>query len=122
MAKINIDGRFFTGTTVTIRNGRVSIDGKSVDGKLTGKVEIRIVEGQLQNLETDGDVTVEGDILGNVDAGMSVNAKNIHGDVDAGMSVTCGDVSGNVDSGMSVTCGTVGGDVNSSFGVTMRKR
>ena len=101
---IKIDGRTFHGRSVSIINGVVTIDGKVVEGTLTGVVRIE-VDGDLAALTTDADVSCGA----------------VHGSVKAGMSVTCGDVRGNVDAGMSVTCGAVGGDVDAGMGVTTRK-
>jgi hypothetical protein len=101
---VKIDGRTFSGNNIRIVNGVVTIDGKRIDGNLSGVVRIE-VEGDLASLTTDTEV----------------HCGVVHGNVRAGMSVTCGDVRGSVDAGMSVTCGNVGGDVDARMGVTMRK-
>ena len=102
MAKVVIDGVSFSGRTVVIRKGKVTVDGKTADGELSGVVEIRIVEGSIENLECDADVKC-GDVSGNVKAGMGVECGDVSGDVRAGMSVDCGVVHGNIDAGMGVT-------------------
>lgn len=102
MAKFSLDGRDFVGRNITIRNGRVTIDGVTVEGALQGVVELRITEGAIENVHTDAEVHC-GDVTGNVKAGMSVTCGNVGGTVDAGMSVTCQDVHGNIDAGMGVT-------------------
>lgn len=78
MATINIGGRVFSGRSVSIRNGVVTIDGVRQDGTLSGQVEIKITEGVLERLEADGSVT----------------CGEVRGDVMAGGSVRCGDVGG----------------------------
>ncbi len=103
--RIMIDGREINGRTVVIRNGAVSIDGKPVDGTLSGVVEIRVLEGSIENLQSDCGIQC-GDVSGNVTAGMSV---------------TCGDVEGNVSSNMSVNCGNVSGSVSAGMSVSQRK-
>jgi len=102
MSKFSIDGKDFVGRNITIRNGRVTIDGVTVEGTVNGVVEIRVTEGKIDNLTTDAEVNC-GDVTGNVKAGMSVTCGNVGGTVDAGMSVTCQDVHGNIDAGMGVT-------------------
>ena len=104
MAKINIDGRDFVGRSISIINGKVKVDGVEQDGSLHGVVEIRILEGKLEQLTTDASVNC-GDVLGSVEAGGSVNCGNVGSSVDAGGSVNCGKVSGSVDAGGSVRMG-----------------
>ncbi len=67
------------------------------------------------------DVTIEGDVHGDVDTGMALTCGNVKGNVDSGMNVTCGDVGGDIDAGMNVTCGNVTGDVDAGMNVKMRK-
>jgi len=101
MATITIDGKTFTGRSVTIINGRVTIDGQLQDGTLQGVVEIRITEGVLHDLHTDASV-VCGEVGGSVTAGGSVNADDVLGSVTAGGSVNCDAVGGSVMAGGSV--------------------
>jgi hypothetical protein len=49
MATVRIDGRTFSGRSVSIINGRVTIDGVAQDGSLSGVVEIKVTEGVLGN-------------------------------------------------------------------------
>jgi len=88
MATINIDGRTFSGNSISIVGGVVKVDGKVQDGVLSGVVEIRIVEGVLGNLTTDSSV-VCGAVQGNVAAGGSVTAERVSGNISAGGSVDC---------------------------------
>lgn len=101
MGRITIDGRAFSGNSVTIRNGVVTIDGVQQDGTLHGVVEVRVVEGVLGRLDCDGSVTC-GEVAGNVSAGGSVKADNVKGNVSAGGSITCGEVGGSANAGGSV--------------------
>jgi len=98
------------GQNITIRNGTVVVDGNEVQGDFVGKMELRILEGTIENLTTDRSVTALG-ISGNVAAGGSVNCDSIGGSVTAGGSVNCDDVSGDVRAGGSVNCDDVGGSV-----------
>lgn len=101
MSTITIDGRSFPGArSVSIINGRVTIDGVPQDGTLSGVVEIR-VEGVLGELKTDASVSC-GQVTGSVSAGGSVRCEGVGGGVNAGGSVNCGDVRGMVVAGGSV--------------------
>jgi hypothetical protein len=102
MSIFDISGRQFSGKNITIRNGVVTIDGIRQDGTVSGLVEIRVLEGVIENLTTDASVHC-GEVTGNVRAEMSVTCGDVGGDVRSGMSVTCGDVTGSVDAGMSIT-------------------
>lgn len=104
MATINIDGRTFQGSSVSIRNGRVTVDGVEQAGNVHGTIELRI-EGKLDKLECDGNVTC-GDVLGSVLAGGSVQCKNVGGVVQAGGSVRAeGHIKGTIQAGGSVRIG-----------------
>lgn len=83
------------GSSVSVINGVVIIDGVRQDGTVSGVVEIRVVEGAIENLRTDA----------------AVSCGNVGGAVVAGGSVTCGDVGGAVQAGGSVRCGAVSGTV-----------
>lgn len=109
-SSINIDGRSFSGKSVTITGDQVYVDGVLQDGKLVGPISITIT-GDVQSLDCAA-ATVE--VIGN--AG---KVTTMSGDVNVGVSVT-GDVE--TMSG-SVTCGDVGGDVETMSGsIRMGKR
>jgi hypothetical protein len=104
MPTITIDGRTFSGRSVSIINGRLTIDGVVQDGSLSGVVEIKVTEGVLGELRTDASVSC-GAVTGNVSAGGSVNCDGVGGSVTAGGSVNCGTVRGSVSAGGSVRHG-----------------
>jgi hypothetical protein len=104
MATIIIDGRTFSGRSVSIINSKVTIDGVVQDGSLSDVVEIRITEGVLQELNCDAAVNC-GEVRGNVRAGGSVNCDNVGGSVNASGSVNCGNVGGGVNAGGSARYG-----------------
>jgi hypothetical protein len=101
MARIVINGREFTGSSVSIRNNTVIIDGKVQDDDLSGVVEIRVLDGVIDRLETDASVNC-GEVRGGVSAGGSVHCSNITGSVNAGGSVKCDKIGGSVTAGGSV--------------------
>jgi len=93
MGTIIINGKRFVGNNITIRNGKVVIDGKAQDGEMKGVVEVRVIEGVLGRVECDASVTC-GEVWGNVAAGASVTGENVGGSIQAGGSVTAGDRAG----------------------------
>lgn len=100
-ASVTINGKTYTGkNSVSFNNGNVIIDGKIIgpDSDFVSKGDtdvIRIeVSGDLLNLSTDKDVTMIGNITGDVSAYV-VKCDNIGGDVSAD-SVLCEEVKGDV--------------------------
>ena len=105
MARITIDGASFVGNSVTIRNGKVVVDGVAQEGNLHGVVEVKIVEGALGSLECDASVTC-GEVRGDVSAGGSVRCGNVGGTIQCGGSVTAaGRAGGAIHAGGSVRVG-----------------
>ncbi len=101
---IIINGKSYSGSSLTIRGDQVIIDGKPQGEAVSGVVEVRITEGSPVSVQSDGDVHC-GDVAGGIQAGMSVTCGAVGGDVRSGMSITCGDVSGDVNAGMGVSMG-----------------
>lgn len=100
---IIINGKRYSGSSVTVVNNRVIIDGVDVTSKDMPKTILNIeVKGKLANLITDA----------------SVNCDNICGDVRAAGSVSCDDVGGSVTAGGSVSCDDVGGNVQAGGSVS----
>ena len=99
---ISINGKTYTGTNITINNGRVVIDSKAQEEGLTGVVEVKVT-GNIGSLTCDGSATVYGNVLGNVHAQNSVEVEgDVLGDVNAGNSVDAKSIKGNVRAGNSV--------------------
>ena len=75
-------------------------------------------EGPALNVQSDFDVTVEGEVRGSVTAEGDVSCEAVYGSVKAGGDVSCGNVSCDVSAGGDVSCDNVsghiqaGGDVN----------
>lgn len=118
MARFSIDGREFKGKNVSIQNGRVIIDGVTQNGSLHGVVEIRVIDGVIENLSCDANVYC-GDVTGNIDAGGSIQCGNVGGSVVADGSVQCGNVAKNVGAGGSVICSSVSGNVSAGGSINM---
>lgn len=94
------------GCSVAMIGDKVFINGKEVDD--ISKIESRVIKieinGNIENLETSGLVTVKGNVW-NIDCGGSCTVSgNINGNIDAGGSVRCKNVSGDINAGGSVHC------------------
>ena len=94
---IEINNRIInvSGNNIRIANGKVYVDGKLVDN-IDGPDITIIVEGTVENLETEHDVEVQGN-CGNVTCDILTVNGNINGDVDANCINVDGDINGNVD-------------------------
>lgn len=112
MAKIVINGiEYFSDRSININGDTVTVDGIEQNEKIPNVVEIRVLEGTIQNLITDRSVTC-GDVRGNIDAGGSVNCDDVEGNITAGGSVNCDDVVGDISAGGSINCDDVNGSIN----------
>lgn len=106
MGSIMIDGKTYEGNCVSIRDGVVSIDGKVQDGKVQGVVEVKVISGKIERLDTDASVSC-GEVGGNIAAGGSVRVfGHVAGNVAAGGSVQAsGRLGGAISAGGSVNIG-----------------
>lgn len=73
MGTIIVNGKRFDGNNVTVRDGKVVIDGKPQDGELHGDVELQVVEGGSGSAACVASVSCEND-AGSIQAGGSVTA------------------------------------------------
>lgn len=96
-----IDGKSFSGSSISISNGKVIVDGVTQDGSLTGNIDV-VVHGNVKTLENQ---------CGNVTA-------NDVGEISTGSGdIKCGNVSGSVRTGSGdVACGSVGGSIRTGSG------
>lgn len=100
--KLEINGITLFGRTVSLKNGVLKIDGKKVDIQPTDNAfEIRVLEGTIQELSSDGSVTCN-DVKGNVSAGGSVKCGSVGGNASAGGSINCDGIAGNAVAGGSI--------------------
>lgn len=99
--QININGRVFKGTHITIRDGEIIVDGVIQDGDPLSDLNVTI-HGDVERIETTA---------GKVTANRAGSIRTKSGDVE------CGDVSGDVKT-MSgdIECGAVGGGVETMSG------
>lgn len=101
-SKITINGKSYHGNNITIRAGRVIVDGKD---ETPDEKDIKIqVEGNIQTLDVERCSTIS--VYGDVNS-----LKNGAGDV------TCGSVKNGITSGAGdVQCGDVVGDIHGGAG------
>jgi len=94
---ITINGKTYTvdGNNVSIIDNKILVDGKVIEGSLSGIVKIEW-NGPAANIDAVS-IHINGNVNGNVD-GTSIQINgDVTGNVD-GTSITCGKVLGNVDS------------------------
>jgi hypothetical protein len=72
MGTIIVNGKRFDGNSVTVRDGKVAIDGKPQGGEIRGDVEAQVVEGVAGHKECIASVSCGG-VGGDVAAGASVS-------------------------------------------------
>lgn len=94
---IEINGRTInvSGNNIRIANNHVYVDGKIVDN-LDGPSITIVVEGTVENLETEYDIELNGN-CGNITCDTLTVNGNINGDIDAQCINVSGDIHGNVD-------------------------
>ncbi len=104
---ISINGRTYSGRSISVQNNVVTIDGKQVDEAPKNGILHVSITGDVASIEADGSVTVSGQVQGSVRAGGSVSCGNVGGNVSAGGSVTGGAMGhgGNISAGGSVKMG-----------------
>lgn len=120
----NGKGKVISGENVSIVNGKVICDGKTYNiSDYSDGPEINItVNGNVNTIENVANVTVKGDVKGDIDAGGSVTVtKDCYGNIDAGGHVEVnGNCGGNIDSGGSTHVGgNCEGDIDSSGSTTV---
>lgn len=92
-----------SGRNISIQNGKITVDGRSLECDMTGDIHV-VVNGDINQLTCSGSVEVNGN-CGSVDcAGSCTVSGDVNGSIDATGSVTCGTVYGNIDAAGSVRC------------------
>ena len=124
MNTVNVNGKNYevpNGCNVSVINGKVYFNGKLSDyfkNYNDKKIEIIIV-GDCEEVKVDaGNVTVKGNVKGNV----NVDAGNIsvEGDIRGNVTADCGNISANYIAGnVSTDCGNIG--KNSIFSKIIQK-
>jgi len=99
--QVVIDGKSFSGSNISISNGKVTVDGVVQDGSLSGDVNV-VIHGDVQMIESQSGI---------------VTAQNV-GEINTGSGdVKCGDVGGSIRTGSGdVDCSTVAGNIRTGSG------
>lgn len=98
---VKVNGRTIQvpeGSSVSIINGDVFIDGKQHEFDDDFKVGTLIIEGNCGNIKTDGNLTVRG-LGGDAHASGNINCGDIDGDCRSGGNINCGNIKGSVRAG-----------------------
>jgi len=105
LGTMTINGKTYQGNSIDMINGTVFIDGKIAEEAETANNHFEIkIEGSLSGgLRCQGNITVKGDVIGDVDCNSLQVGGNIKGDIDCN-SINCGDVTGKIDAN-SLICG-----------------
>ncbi|WP_250518440.1 hypothetical protein [Caballeronia sp. ATUFL_M1_KS5A] len=108
MATITLNGVTYTGNHVSVRGGRVLVDGKNVSAGEATRITLE-VHGDLQAFQADNCDTVA--VHGAVGVVSTVSGN-----------VTCGDVGGAVSTvSGNVNCGDIAGEVRTTCGSVSRR-
>lgn len=125
MGTVTMNGKTYSGNSISIINGVVTIDGKIIDNESVKDALVITIEGSVENIFTDKSVncsTVNGNIIsgglvtcGNVggsveSVGSVVCTNTIHTGVNAGGSVTCDNIDGDAYAGGSIIADTISGN------------
>ena len=110
MMKVTINGHEFNYSgsgSISVNGNNVVINGKNINGEFMEGKNIDIhVEGNVENLETTGSVTVSGDVGCASCGGSATIGHDVIGDINAGGSVRVnGKVQGSINAGGNVHCG-----------------
>ena len=103
-ADISINGTIYKSNSnnITITNGKVIVDGKPIDS-LSNSLEIRFI-GDVGNIKSDASVYTKGNVMGNIQAGGSVNAHDVGSYVNAGGSIHANNIQGHARAGGTINC------------------
>lgn len=105
---VTINGQSFSGSNISIVNGKVVVDGKTQDMELKGIGPITVqVDGDVNQVKTGSG---------------SVYAKNVHTIQTGSGDVECGSVGGNITTGSGdVACQDVAGSIKTGSGDVIQR-
>lgn len=84
MNSIKINGKTIasSGDTIVVKDGKIILDDRKIYDNIHGDVEITI-DGDVKNIDTVGNVTVNGNVTGDIDTtGNVIVSGYVNGDID----------------------------------------
>jgi len=121
-SRVTINGKTTTappGVSLQVIGNKIYFDGVLQEEDLKGTVVVKI-EGDVMNVESDGNVHIKGQVHGFVKSGMGLTCDNISGDAEAKMGIGCKNIGGNAKAGMGINCGDICGDAKAGMGIRRR--
>jgi hypothetical protein len=119
MSSITVNGKNYVGSSVTIMNGKVIVNGKEVTPEDSKVITINI-EGDVEELNVDvcEKITIKGNVKNIQTSSGDVECNNITGSIQSSSGdIECGDVGGSIQtSSGDVKCGTISGNVRTNSG------
>ena len=117
-SRVVINGKTYTGNTVSVIDGQVTVDGVKQEGTLPARITIAVY-GDVETLDTvDGDVTVSGNVGSVATTSGDVTCGAVQGDVTTTTGdIKCGNIGGSVDTNTGdVDAKAIAGDVSTVTG------
>jgi len=103
----NINGKHAKGVQ------RIWVDGEEIESSIANSITSINVTGDVKTVDTQGEVSVGGDVTGKIDTQGRVEVSgNVKGNINTQGRVECKDVSGSINTMGKVECGAVGGNVD----------
>ena len=102
MSRIVINGVEISGDVsggiIVVQGNRVIVGDRTLHISQSETVHLE-VSGDLLSVESDGAVTVNGDVHRDVKASGSISCRNVGGNARAGGAISCGDITGKATAG-----------------------
>jgi hypothetical protein len=96
---------------------RIYINGKLVDD-ISGDINVKIEnENNIGKIYFNHNMVVEGDIYGDVHAGMNLECRQVNGEASARMNLECGNIFGSASAGMDIKCRSIGGNAKAGMNI-----
>ena len=117
MNRIRMHGKTINvenGKNISITNGKIIIDGREIKSSGKRKIEIILSNSTIENINSNRNVLVKGNVAGDVIAKGTINCDDVGGDITTEGTVNCDNVNGNVSANM-INCDDIGGDVTGTI-------
>lgn len=112
-SQVIINGKTYSGNSITINGDSVIIDGQVQDKINECKIEIKVL-CNVDKIISEESINIKGSVTGNVEAKTNVNCDDIFGNVSAGVNINCDDIKGDATAGVTINCDNIGGNATAS--------